>query len=253
MSVNPVHLVGEEKTLWKNGERYKHREEKSGSVMLRPVEIPPLYRIWRPPTNVQTRVPGQWVGYPCAVPGRHNSVGQMSPGRIQLLLLLSSAEQTAWSKRFPWAEILPDTRKKSNSRGNRGESSQKKAKISLMKFSWSQWAQKEDFSPRTLKKCDFHWTWFFFKRRKTTSFNEPTKPGQIISKETEVRRSTIDTKEKFNDHIPNIDFIITNGDQFRTSGTIVSNRNIPAESPPSWNSWSRPLMANLGKSTTFAM
>ena len=37
---------------------------------------------------VQTRVPGQWVGKSCAVPGHHNSVGQMSPERIQLLLLL---------------------------------------------------------------------------------------------------------------------------------------------------------------------
>ena len=115
--------------------------------------------------------------------------------------------------------------------------------------------QKEDFSPRNHKKCDFHF--IGTKRRKTTSFNlnEPTKPGQIKSKETEVRWSTIDTKEKFNVHILNIDFIITNintyGDQFQTSGAKFSIRNIPAESPPSWNSWSRPLMANFGKSTTF--
>ena len=79
------------KTPWgKTGERYKHREEKSGSVALRPVEIPPLYRIWRIPTAYSCskhEFPGQWVGYSSAVPGCHNSVGQMSPGRTQLLLL----------------------------------------------------------------------------------------------------------------------------------------------------------------------
>ena len=46
------------------------------------------YGAFQPHTRVQTRVPGQWVGYSCAVPGCHNSVGQMSPGRTQLLLLL---------------------------------------------------------------------------------------------------------------------------------------------------------------------
>ena len=45
------------------------------------------YGALQPHTRVQTRVPGQWVGKSCAVPGRHNTVGQMSPGRIQLLLL----------------------------------------------------------------------------------------------------------------------------------------------------------------------
>ena len=41
--------VGESRTSGrKTEERHKPREEKSGSVALRPVEdIPPLYRIWR--------------------------------------------------------------------------------------------------------------------------------------------------------------------------------------------------------------
>ena len=37
----------------KAGECYKHREEKSGSVALRPVEIPPLYGAFPPHTRVQ--------------------------------------------------------------------------------------------------------------------------------------------------------------------------------------------------------
>ena len=51
-------------------------KEKSGSVALRPVEIPPspAYGAFPPHTCVQTRVPGK----SCAVPGRHNLVGQMS-------------------------------------------------------------------------------------------------------------------------------------------------------------------------------
>ena len=44
-----IPYIGSERknSVRKTGERYKHREEKSGSVALRPVEIPPLYRIWR--------------------------------------------------------------------------------------------------------------------------------------------------------------------------------------------------------------
>ena len=47
-----IPYIGSERknSVRKTGERYKHREEKSGSVALRPVEIPPLYRIWRIPT-----------------------------------------------------------------------------------------------------------------------------------------------------------------------------------------------------------
>ena len=39
--------IGSERknSVRKTGERYKHCEEKSGSVALRPMEIPPLYRI----------------------------------------------------------------------------------------------------------------------------------------------------------------------------------------------------------------
>ena len=51
------------------------------------------YGAFQPHTRAQTRVPGQWVGYSCAVPGCHNSVGQMSPGRTQLLLLIITGAQ----------------------------------------------------------------------------------------------------------------------------------------------------------------
>ena len=44
-----------------------------------------------PHTRVQARVPGQWVGYiSWAVSGRHISVGQMSPGRINYLFYYAS-------------------------------------------------------------------------------------------------------------------------------------------------------------------
>ena len=89
-----IPYIGSERknSVRKTGERYKHREEKSGSVALRPVEkLRPstAYGAFQPHTRAKTRVPGQWVGYSCAVPGCHNSVGQMSPGRTQLLLLHS--------------------------------------------------------------------------------------------------------------------------------------------------------------------
>ena len=42
-----IPYIGSERknSVRKTGERYKHREEKSGSIALRPVEIPPLYHI----------------------------------------------------------------------------------------------------------------------------------------------------------------------------------------------------------------
>ena len=48
-----IPYIGSERknSVRKTGERYKHREEKSGSVALRPVEIPPLYHIWRIPNE----------------------------------------------------------------------------------------------------------------------------------------------------------------------------------------------------------
>ena len=56
------------------------------------------YGAFQPHTRAQTRVPGQWVGYSCAVPGCLNSVGQMSPGRTQLLLLLTYSLSTKIKK-----------------------------------------------------------------------------------------------------------------------------------------------------------
>ena len=86
-----IPYIGSERknSVRKTGERYKHCEEKSGSVALRPVEKSTAYGAFQPHTRAQTRVPGQWVGYSCAVPGCHNSVGQMSPGRTQLLIIIT--------------------------------------------------------------------------------------------------------------------------------------------------------------------
>ena len=44
----------------KTSERYKHREEKSGSVAQRPMEIPPLYHIWRTPTAYSCSNTSSW-------------------------------------------------------------------------------------------------------------------------------------------------------------------------------------------------
>ena len=57
-----IPYIGSEKknSVRKTGERYKHREEKSGSVALRPVEIPPLYRIWRIPTAYSCSNTSSW-------------------------------------------------------------------------------------------------------------------------------------------------------------------------------------------------
>ena len=45
-----IPYIGSER---KASERYKHCEEKSSSIALRPVEIPPLYRIWRIPPHTR--------------------------------------------------------------------------------------------------------------------------------------------------------------------------------------------------------
>ena len=58
------------------------------------------YGAFQPHTRAQTRVPGQWVGYSSAVPGCHNSVGQMSPGRTQLLLLLQYNNKACYMWHF---------------------------------------------------------------------------------------------------------------------------------------------------------
>ena len=57
-----IPYIGSERknSVRKTGERYKHREEKSGSVALRPVEIPPLYRIWRIPTAYSCSNTSSW-------------------------------------------------------------------------------------------------------------------------------------------------------------------------------------------------
>ena len=57
-----IPYIGSERknSVRKTGECYKHREEKSGSVALRPVEIPPLYRIWRIPTAYSCSNTSSW-------------------------------------------------------------------------------------------------------------------------------------------------------------------------------------------------
>ena len=118
------------------------------------------------------------------------------------------------------------------------------------------------------KNSNFRISEFYFsdfsKKKKTKQVSTrmmPTKPGQNSTKLRWDDRS-IDMKETSNDHIfliIIIDFIITTiiytyGDDLRNSDNIITIRNITADSPPSWQSfWSRPLMANLGKSTTLAM
>ena len=59
-----IPYIGSERknSVRKTGERYKHREEKSGSVALRPVEkLRPstAYGAFQPHTRAKTRVPGQ--------------------------------------------------------------------------------------------------------------------------------------------------------------------------------------------------
>ena len=59
-----IPYIGSERknSVRKTGERYKHREEKSGSVALRPVEkLRPstTYGAFQPHTRAKTRVPGQ--------------------------------------------------------------------------------------------------------------------------------------------------------------------------------------------------
>ena len=94
-----IPYIGSERknSVRKTGERYKHCEEKSGSVGLRPVEIPPLYRIWRISPAYSCSSTSSWpmsrLG--CAVPGRHISVGQMSPGRINYLFITPSIHLSA--------------------------------------------------------------------------------------------------------------------------------------------------------------
>ena len=89
-----IPYIGSEKknSVRKTGERYKHREEKSGSVALRPVEIPPLYRIWRIPTAYSCSNTSSWPMsrlLQCCAWIAITRLGKMSPGRTQLLLLLN--------------------------------------------------------------------------------------------------------------------------------------------------------------------
>ena len=83
LSANPVHRVGEEKLREENRWALNTVRKSQAASRWGRGNSAPL-----PHTRAQTRVPGQWVGYSSAVPGCHNSVGQMSPGRTQLLLLL---------------------------------------------------------------------------------------------------------------------------------------------------------------------
>ena len=57
-----IPYIGSERknSVRKTSERYKHREEKLGSIVLRPVEIPPLYRIWRTPTTYSCSNMSSW-------------------------------------------------------------------------------------------------------------------------------------------------------------------------------------------------
>ena len=125
-----------------------------------------------------------------------------------------------------------------------------------MKSSWSQWAQEtsknECFSLKFIEKLYFQ-NLIFQKEENKTSFNknaaDQARPNQF--NKTEVRRSiwrrrptTTSPSSTSSSSAP---MATTSG----TSTPPSQIRNITADSPPSWQFfWSRPLMANLGKSTT---
>ena len=57
-------------------------EKSQASVALRPVEIPPLYRIWCIPRRIlsgSSRVPDQWEAKSSAVPGCHTAGWENEP------------------------------------------------------------------------------------------------------------------------------------------------------------------------------
>ena len=74
----------------KTGERYKHCEEKSDSVALRPVEIPPLYRIWRTSPAYSCSSTSSWPLsrlYPALCLDAISRLGKWAPGGIITFLL----------------------------------------------------------------------------------------------------------------------------------------------------------------------
>ena len=82
-----IPYIGSERknSVRKTGERYKHREEKSGSVALRPVEIPPLYRIWRTSPAYSCSSTSSWPLsrlYPVLCLDAISQLGKWAPGGI---------------------------------------------------------------------------------------------------------------------------------------------------------------------------
>ena len=80
-----IRYIGSERknSARKTGERYKHCEEKSGSVALRPVEILPLYRIWRTSPAYSCSSTSYWPMsrlYPVLCLDAISRLGKWAPG-----------------------------------------------------------------------------------------------------------------------------------------------------------------------------
>ena len=80
-----IPYIGSERknSVRKTGERYKHCEEKSGSVALRPVEIPPLSRIWRTSPAYSCSSTSSWPMsrlYPVLCLDAISRLGKWAPG-----------------------------------------------------------------------------------------------------------------------------------------------------------------------------
>ena len=82
-----IQYIGPERknSVRKTGERYKHCEEKSGSVALRPVEIQPLYRIWHTSPAYSCSSTSSWPLsrlYPVLCLDAISRLGKWAPGGI---------------------------------------------------------------------------------------------------------------------------------------------------------------------------
>ena len=82
-----ISYIGSERKNFvrKAGQRYKYLEEKSGSDALRPVEIPPLYRIWRTSPTYLCSSTSSWPMsrlYPVLCLDAISRLGKWAPGGI---------------------------------------------------------------------------------------------------------------------------------------------------------------------------
>ena len=109
----------------KAGERYKHREEKSGSVALKPMEIPPLYRIWHTSPAYLCSSTSSWPMsrlYPVLCLDALSRLGKWAPGGIITFIIIPGI---FYLTRFSWLNsnslpnaILPNKNYSSLHRAN---------------------------------------------------------------------------------------------------------------------------------------